>query len=400
MRGGTVSAWLAAILAGMLGSTVGFGRIEAGTAAGGHATDGQLAGGSAVPPKAPGGNSPPARQGQQQGPKEEPRPSKPTTPVSQPGAKTGRRKGQSDPIEGGKVEQVKEIIAYGKQQGVGIWLYLNDVAGRTYPLEPTLKQYSDWGAVGIKYGFMRGTPAQRNARTRLITERAAAHQLMVNFHDGPVHPYGQMRTFPNAMTREFCHSQLDAHRVYQPITFVTSVFVNMLAGPIDMCNGLADLTQANRVDEPSPVPSTLAGEGARTLIVFSGTTIIPDIPENYRKHPEILEFIAAQKMPWRESQTLSGVIGEHIVMARQAADGAWLVGAATNEDPRTLDVPLDFLGEGTFEALVIQDGPGSDYRTHVESTTAERRKVTAADRVRLKLAPGGGGCILLRRSVP
>jgi hypothetical protein len=27
-----------------------------------------------------------------------------------------------------------------------------------------------------------------------------------------------------------------------------------------MCNGLADLTQANRVDEPSPVPSTLAGE--------------------------------------------------------------------------------------------------------------------------------------------
>jgi len=307
---------------------------------------------------------------------------------------------ESDPVKGGKVEQVKEIIAYGKQKGVGVWLYLNDVAGRTYPLEPTLKQYSDWGAVGIKYGFMRGNPAQRNARTRLITERAAAHQLMVNFHDGPVHPYGQMRTFPNAMTREFCHSQLDAHRVYQPITFVTSVFVNMLAGPIDMCNGLADLTQANRVDEPSPVPSTLAGEGARTLIVFSGTTIIPDIPENYRKHPEILEFIAAQKMPWRESKTLSGVIGEHIVMARQAADGAWLVGAATNEDPRTLEVPLDFLGEGTFEALVIQDGPGSDYRTHVESTTAERRMVTSADRVRLKLAPGGGGCILLRQSVP
>jgi hypothetical protein len=83
-----------------------------------------------------------------------------------------------------------------------------------------------------------------------------------------------------------------------------------------------------------------------------------------------------------------------------AADGAWLVGAATNEDPRTLEVPLDFLGEGTFEALVMQDGPGSDYRTHVESTTAERRMVASTDRVRLKLAPGGGGCILLRQSVP
>jgi hypothetical protein len=34
-----------------------------------------------------------------------------------------------------------------------------------------------------------------------------------------------------------------------------------------------------------------------------------------------------------------------------------------------------------------------------ESTTAERRKVPPADRVPLKLAPGGGGCILLRKSV-
>jgi alpha-glucosidase len=303
---------------------------------------------------------------------------------------------QSDPVKGGKVEQVKRILAYGKEKGVGVWLYLNDVAGRQFPLEQTLRQYSEWGAVGIKYGFMRGSATERNARTRLITERAAAHRLMVNFHDNPVHPSGQMRTFPNAVTREYCHSQLDAHRVYQPKTFVTSVFVNMLAGPIDMCNGLADLTQAKRVDEPSPVPSTLAGEGARTLIVFSGSTVIPDIPENYRKHPEILEFISAQKMPWRESRTLSGVIGEHIVMARQAADGVWLVGAATNEEPRELEVPLDFLTPGTFEALIIQDGPGADYRTHVESYRAETREVTATDRITLKLAPGGGACVLLR----
>ena len=120
----------------------------------------------------------------------------------------------------------------------------------------------------------------------------------------------------------------------------------MLAGPLDMNNGLADLTQAGRVDQASPVPSTLAAEAARTLIVFSGATIIPDIPEYYRKHPELLQFIAAQQMPWRESKTLSGAIGEHIVMARQAADGAWLVGAATNEEPRELDIPLAFLAAG------------------------------------------------------
>jgi alpha-glucosidase len=245
---------------------------------------------------------------------------------------------------------------------------------------------------------MKASPAEKNERTRRITELCAENHLLCDFHDGPVHPYGQLRTWPNAVTREYCHSQLDAHRVFQPKTFVTTVFVNMVAGPLDMDNGLADLAQAGRVDQPSPVPSTLAAEAARTLIVFSGATIIPDIPENYRKHPELLQFIAAEKMPWRESRTLSGKIGEHIVMARQAADGVWLVGAATDESPRELSIPLAFLNPGKYEALILQDGDDSDYRTHRESYKVERKLVSSSESIHVKLAPGGGACLLLRPS--
>ncbi len=302
----------------------------------------------------------------------------------------------SDPVKGGKVDQVKEIIAYGKSKNVGVWLYLNDIGGRKFPLEETLKQYGEWGASGVKYGFMRGSPEEKNHRTRLITELCAKYKLLCNYHDDPVHPYGQMRTWPNAVTREYCQAQLDGHKIFQPKTFVTSVFVNMLVGPLDMNNGLADLTQKGRVDHGVPVPSTLAAEIARTLIVFSGATVIPDIPEYYRKHPELLRFLAAQQMPWRESKTLSGEIGEYIVMARQAADGAWLVGAATNESPRELEVPLAFLPKGKHEALIIQDGPLSDYRTHAEDYQAETRKVTRSDTLRVKLAPGGGACVLIK----
>ncbi len=303
----------------------------------------------------------------------------------------------SDPVKGGKVDQVKEIIAYGKKKNVGIWLYLNDIGGRQFPLEDTLKQYGEWGAAGVKYGFMRGNPAEKNQRTQLITELCAKNKLLCNYHDDPVHPYGQMRTWPNAVTREFCQAQLDGHKIFQPKTFVTSVFVNMLAGPLDMNNGLADLTQKGRVDHGVPVPSTLTAEAARTLIVFSGAIIIPDIPEYYEKHPELLRFIAAQQMPWRESKTLAGEIGEYIVMARQAKDGAWLVGAATNESPRELDVPLSFLPAGKYEALVIQDGPKSDYRTHAEDYQAETREVSSTDTLHVKLAPGGGACVLIKR---
>lgn len=308
-------------------------------------------------------------------------------------------KHDSDPVKGDKAADVRKIIEYGKRNDVGVWLYLNDVGGRKFPLEETLAHYGEWGATGVKYGFMEGTPEEKNQRTRMITELCAKNRLLCDFHDLPVHPYGQMRTWPNAVTREFCQAQLDGHKVFQPKTFVTSVFVNMLSGPIDMNNGFFDLRQGptTRVDNPMECPSTVVGEAARTLITFSGATIIPDIPEFYQKYPELLRFIAAQQQPWRESKTLSGVIGEHIVMARQSVKGTWLVGAATNEQARELEVKMDFLPMGTFKATVVEDGENGNYQTNRETHRCDNRVITAKEILHLKLAPGGGACILLEK---
>lgn len=307
----------------------------------------------------------------------------------------------SDPLKGGMVKDVQRIIRYGKERGVGVWLYLNDVGGREYPIEETLQQYGQWGAAGVKYGFMKGSPAEKNIRTRYITELCARNRLLVDFHDGPVHPYGQLRTWPNAVTREYCHAQLDAHRVFAPSTFVTSVFVNMLAGPLDMNNGMFDLRQGKttRVDENQPVPSTVVAEAARTLIVFSGATILPDIPEYYRKYPELLSFLSAQKMPWKESRTLDGKIGEYIVMMRQT-ESAYLVAAATNESARTLNIPLSFLPEGEFNLQLVQDGKEAHYLTNRETCQVENRNVKNSSQVTVRLAPGGGACLLIRKQMP
>ena len=306
----------------------------------------------------------------------------------------------SDPVKGDKATDARKLIDYGKSKKVGIWLYLNDVGGRRFPLETTLAQYGEWGASGVKYGFMSGSPEEKNARTRLITELCAKNRLLCDFHDGPVHPYGQMRTWPNAVTREFNFAQLDAKRVFQPKTFVTTVFVNMLAGPLDMNNGMFDLRQGptTRVDNNQEVPSTLVSEAARTLITFSGATILPDIPEFYQKYPDLLKFLAAQQMPWRESRTLSGVIGEHIVMARQAATGIWLIGAACDETGRELDIKLDFLPAGNYQATIVEDGSDGHYLKNRETLRSQTRKLTHADSLHLKLAPGGGACVILEPS--
>lgn len=304
----------------------------------------------------------------------------------------------SDPTKGDKASDVRKLIAYAKTKNVGVWLYLNDVAGKHYNLEQTLKQYGSWGASGVKYGFMTGTPAEKNIQTRKITQWCAENHLLVNFHDLPVHPYGQMRTWPNAVTREFCHAQLDDHRVFQPKMFVTTVFVNMIAGPIDMNNGMFDLRQGNttRVDENQPVPSTVVSEAARTLVVFSGATILPDVPEFYNKYPELLSFIAEQKMPWKESKTLDGKIGEYVVMMRQT-DDAYLIGAVTNEQPRSLDIDLSFLPKGKYELTLVQDGKDADYLTNRETYKAEKKIVSPSEKVTVNLAAGGGACLVLKK---
>ena len=68
---------------------------------------------------------------------------------------------ESDPVKGDKANDVRKLLQYGKEKGVGIWLYLNDVGGRKYPIKETLKQYGEWGAAGVKYGFMSGKPDEK-----------------------------------------------------------------------------------------------------------------------------------------------------------------------------------------------------------------------------------------------
>ena len=306
----------------------------------------------------------------------------------------------SDPTKGDKARDVQRIIKYGKDKGVGVWLYLNDVAGTNYPIEETLAQYEQWGASGVKYGFMNGNPQEKNRKTQEITRLCAKHHLMVDYHDYPVHPFGQMRTWPNAVTREYCKAQLDGRQIFQPKTFVTSAFVNMVAGPIDQNNGFLELHQGRttRKDNNQEVPTTVTGEIARTLITWSGATVIPDIPEYYQKYPTLLEFLSAEKQPWQESITLAGEIGEFIVMARQNKDGDWLIGAATNEDARTLDIPLSFLGKGKYTAAITTDAEDTHYRTNRETLNVSKPvKVNRKSSIRLDLAPGGGACVLIRK---
>jgi len=109
--------------------------------------------------------------------------------------------------------------------------------------------------------------------------------------------------------------------------------------------------------------------------------------------PELVWFDEIPTV-WDESRTLSGQIGEHVVVARRS-DRRWFVGAMTNEQPRRLDLSLDFLGAGTWIATIFADG---DRGEEAWRTPVVRRdiRVSAADQIKLALAASGGAAIILR----
>ena len=296
-----------------------------------------------------------------------------------------------DPID------VPALIRYGRERNVGIVLYFNDVARTHYPFEETLALYEQWGAAGIKYGFMKGRGQQKVRDTRAIVEACARHHLVCDFHDGPVPPSGDRRAWPNYLTREFCHSQSDALRAFSPSGFCEQVFVNMLAGPLDMCNGLYELKDPAR-DRPrifTNVESTVVAETARVLIVFSGLSILPDCPESYEAKTDLFDFLSGLPNRWDETRILHGRIGKFITTARRAGD-TWYVASATNEEARALPLRLDFLKPGVrYRATLYEDAPDAHFQTNREAYRVRKITVRRGDVIEANLAPGGGHCVKL-----
>lgn len=305
----------------------------------------------------------------------------------------------SDPTNSNGGVNIEECMAYAKEKGVGVILYLNDVGAKKFGLERILKQFSEWGAVGVKYGFMNGNDKEKVLKTRKIVEMCAKYKLMVDFHDNPIAPSGDRRTWPNLITKEFCHSQCDATRSYFPETAVTATFVNMIAGPLDLCNGWFDLNNAhNRRKVFEEIPGTVIAEVAKIIVSHGGLFVLPDVPEEYLKKDDLFDCIRQMPAHFDSFKVLDGEIGEFISVARQAGDN-WFVGSLTNRDERELSIKLDFLEENAeYLATFYEDTPKTHFENNKESYLVKKDiEVGKESIIKAKLAAGGGHAIMIKR---
>jgi alpha-glucosidase len=289
---------------------------------------------------------------------------------------------------------VPGIIAYGTAKGVAVLLWVEWQA-LDRNIDEAMALYEKWGAAGIKVDYMNRDDQEMVNYYEKVVRTAAKHHLTVDFH-GAYKPTGLRRTYPNLLTREGVMG-MEYSKWSDRVTpeyDVTIPFTRMLAGPMDFTPGAfrnAARGEFKALDIAPMSQGTRAHQLAMYVVYESPLVMVSDYPEAYEGQPG-LEFIEKVPSVWDDTRVLAGRPAEHVVLARRSGEN-WYLGAMTNWDTRDLEIPLDFLGSGEYEAEVFADGPDADKAA--TSLNIVRKRVTATDKLAVHLAPGGGAAVIL-----
>ncbi|KXU34942.1 alpha-glucosidase [Cephaloticoccus primus] len=292
---------------------------------------------------------------------------------------------------------IPKITAYAKERNIGVilwaqWKQLDD------HLDEAFAAFERWGVAGVEPDFMDRNDQEMVNWYHKVLSKAAEHRLVVTMH-GAYPPNGLVRTYPNYINQEGVLAA-EYNKFSKRITArhnVTLPYTRMILGPMDYTPG--GFTHVKPEDyyvgRFSPVVQTTRGHGVAMYVVFdSPLTRLSDSREAYRKPDgswaDGIDFIREVPTTWDETRVLQGDIGEYIVTVRRK-DDTWYLGAMTNEDGRTLDIPLDFLGKGTYEAKIWQDAEGD-----ISSLDVSTQRLKRNARLKMKLAPTGGGVAVFK----
>lgn len=298
-----------------------------------------------------------------------------------------------------------EVMKYAASKGVQMIIH-NETAANTEhyfsQIDSAYALYHKYGMHYIKTGnvnlLMDGKEEHDGQygvnRLHEIVEKAAQYQINVDEHE-PCIPTGLCRTWPNLMTGEAIrgqeHDAWEADGGNKPEHQTVCPFIRGLAGPMDYTFGTFDFSNPNT--PTSRVKTTISKQLAQYVVIYSPLQMASDLYEAY-EGVKAFDFISDVPTDWEQTKVLDAVIGDYVVTARQERGGSdWYLGAITDENARTLDVPLSFLGKGKWMAQIYEDTPQTSYETSPETYQYREAEVSAKDVLSLKLATSGGCAI-------
>jgi hypothetical protein len=271
------------------------------------------------------------------------------------------------------------LIQYAKEKNIGVWLYCN-LQGLYVQSDSLFRVYHNWDVKGVKFGFVQVGSHRWTTWLEEMFKKAAENQIMVNVHDD-WRPTGEQRTWPNLMTAEGIRGNEEMPDATHNVTLP---FTRFIAGAADYTICYYD----------KRIKTTHAHQLAMAAVYYSPiqTLFWYDKPSAYHSEPEI-EFFEKIPTTWDETKVLQGEIGQYISTARRSGKD-WFVGTMTNNNARTLTLPLDFLDKGKkYIAKIYSDDATA---TTVTKVKVDTKKVNASTVLTVSLLPSGGQAIWIR----
>ena len=230
-------------------------------------------------------------------------------------------------------------------------------------------------------------------------KKAADHKIMVNAHEA-VRPTGLCRTYPNLIGNESARgTEYQAFGGSKPGHTSILPFTRLQGGPMDYTPGIFEMNISKiNPKNKSHVNSTICGQLALYVTLYSPLQMAADIIENYRRFPDAFQFIKDVAIDWQTSKYLEAEPMEYITIARKAKDSDnWFIGSVAGEKPHLSTVKLDFLDKGVkYEATIYADAADADYKTNPQAYTISKKTVTAKSVLKLNAAAGGGYAISIK----
>lgn len=282
---------------------------------------------------------------------------------------------------------IASASAYGKTQNVKIWIWVHSQEVRdSQARKEFFRKAVEAGVAGVKIDFPPACNREVSNWYYDVAKDAADVHLLVDFH-GANKPTGMDRTWPNVLTREGVRGheyQITRYRrLLQPDHDVILPFTRYIAGPGDYTPTVFTSKELQG--------NTWGHELAQAVIFTSPFLCFGGHPREYLANPA-RDVLTAIRPMWDETRVLNGSEpGKVVAEARRSGD-QWFVAVMNGADATSIDIPLDFLGAGTWKSSQLRD-----VRDKAGAWDRKDGNITRADHITLDLSPRGGFVGWIRR---
>lgn len=260
-----------------------------------------------------------------------------------------------DPFRTNPEVHLPELIAYAKDKGIGIIVWLPWLTVEHHM--DLFEKFEEWGIKGAKIDFMdRQDQWMINFYERAAKE-AAKHHIVIDFH-GAFHPSGLDYKYPNVLTYEGVRG-MEYNGGCFPDNSLWMPFIRNAVGPMDYTPGSMLNYQPERHHGGRPICSgvgTKAFNMAIFVIFESNLQMLMDNPCRYDQWPDCRDFLTSVPVNWDETRVLEAEAGQYCITAKRKGD-KWFIGGITNSTGRDFNLKLDFLPEGKeYKMTSFADG--------------------------------------------